>query len=510
MSAVHDLQRREAALLAQWRADPVSFVQFHFGLGRAVEYVEPLPGEPVLKEYLDWFQEEGLEALPTEDRICFLANKGPGKTAWEAWAIWWFMACHPLCNGAAVSYTGEQLSANLWKELRKWQQRSPYLKERFEWTAQKIKHREFPDEWWFEARSWPKTASPDEQATALAGLHADAIMCVMDESGAIPVGVLVTAEAILANKIHAHQVAKVIQAGNPTTLDGALYHAASKHRSKWWVREITGDPEDPKRARRVSRQWAADMIREHGREHPFVRINVLGKFPLEQSNALISRAAVQEAMRRELPSEAYSYAPKIIGVDPARFGEDRTVIVKRQGRAVLDEVKVMRGRDEAQIAGEVARIIVDWKADRCFVDDIGVGGGVVTILRHSGFEKIVVGVNSSRRDGVKAGFYNQRIEMWDRMREWIATGRLPQIDGLEDELSLPTYEYRAADNKMLLEDKDEMRKRLGKSPDIADAIAFTFAGPVPLDEAHTKLARRERQYGKAQSVRDIDSWRKRI
>lgn len=518
MNAPGLTDRKEAERLAIWRANPIRFVQDNFGLKRAHEYVEPQPGQPPPPDCMDYFQEEFLQALLTHDRICQLAAKGPGKTAGEAWAIWWFMACFALCKGAAVSYTGEQLSANLWTELRKWQQRSPYLMERFEWTATKLAHKKYGEEWKFEARSWPKTASPDEQATSLSGLHADAVMVVMDESGEIPVGVLRTGEAVLANKVHAHQRAWVIQAGNPSKLGHSLHFAAQRPET-WKVLHITGDPDDPKRARRISKSWAAELIREHGRDHPIVRINVLGLFPHDNSNALIPRSAVQAAMRLELPAEAWNYAPKVMGVDPARFGEDRTVISIRQGRVVHDGIKVFTGKDGVQVAGEVARLIVEHDIKRCFVDEIGIGASVLDTLNHSGFRQIVMGVNSAQRgDGIRKGYYNLRAQMWDLMRQWLVTenGRLPRIDGLEDELCEPRYEYRSADNLMLLEDKDEVRARLGRSPDYGDSIAFTFAGPVPFDKAFGAVAKRakQRSTGTAQMAtlptrENMNSWRRR-
>jgi phage terminase large subunit len=505
-------EQQEAHLVALWRADPIRFVCDNFGLKGAAEYREPVAGEPPPPECLDYFQEDFLRALLTHDRICQVAAKGPGKTAGEAWAVWWFMACFPLGRGAGISYTEAQLHANLWTELRKWQQRSAYLMERFEWTESKIARRgELGAEWKFEARSYPKTASAEEQATSLAGLHADAVMVVMDESGEIPVGVLKTAEGVLANKVHAYQFAWVIQCGNPSKHNGALHYAAKRPQT-WHVQHITGDPADPKRARRISAAWVAELIRDHGRDHPITRINGLGLFPLEDSRSLIPASRVQAAQKLELPEEAYSYAPLVMGVDPARTG-DRTVLTMRQGRVVFDEIKIMHGADGPQVAGEVARRIIEKKIARVFIDEIGVGYSVLDTLVHAGFGKVVQGVNSSSRDGLRKGYYNLRAQMWDLMRQWLVEegGRLPLINGLEDELCAPSYEYRAADNLMLLESKDDVKARLGFSPDLADSIALTFAGPVPLEKSLTDgvRARAGMQRGGAHmpTLQNRDDWR---
>jgi hypothetical protein len=200
--------REAAAKLAAWRRDPVMFVRENFR-------TEP-----------DAWQVDILRAFPADNRLAMTACKGPGKTAILAWLIWNFIATRPHANVACTSISGDNLQDGLWKELAKWQARSPFLMETFEWQKTRIISREAPATWWASARSWAKSASQEQQANTLAGLHADYMMFVIDEAGGVPLAVAATAEAALASGIES----KFVMAGNPTNTDGPLYAAATNQR----------------------------------------------------------------------------------------------------------------------------------------------------------------------------------------------------------------------------------------------------------------------------------------
>ena len=132
-----------------------------------------------------------------------------------------------------------------------------------------------------------------------------------------------------------------------------------------------------------------------------------------------------------------------------------------------------------QLAAKVAERISHWSPDAVFVDDGGVGGGVVDRLHQLGFRE-VIGVNfGGKADrggaGLRAG--NKRSEMWLAAREWLQRGALPRDELLAAELTAPMYAYNAA-NALMLEPKADMKRRGIPSPDVADAFALTFAYPV--------------------------------
>lgn len=491
--------------IQEWRASPVKYVHDVFGVKPAASFTsfaDPIPA-------MDWFQQEMLEALTTHDRLALQACKGPGKTCGLAWGMLWFLTVMPYPKVAAVSITGDNLRDNLWTELKKWIDRSRMLQQMFVWTASRVYHREAEETWWASARAFPKTATAEEQAAALSGLHGDHLMFVLDECGSIPIGVLETADAGLANRVSDRQVAKLMLAGNPTTIDGSLYYAAVDQRHNYWVKEIDADPANPKRARRISAEHAQSKIDDLGRDHDWVRVNILGKFPHGQENALIGLDDVTHAYEHLVLEEEIKHAPRLLGVDVARMGSNRTVLLKRQGRVVFDDVKQLRSRDEVQIAREIVRIIEDWDPVKIFIDTTGVGGGVYDILVHAGHAGRCVAVNSAAKKGIDKQFLNLRIQMWAAMARWLRGNdvHLPRIAGLTRELTAPTFWYRTEDNKMQLESKDDLKARGIESPDVADALALTFAFPVAPSVASAK-GTAGATAGKALTERTDGRWRR--
>jgi len=458
--------------ILRWRENILAFVREELG-------VEP-----------DAWQRDALEAFasprPEHRRISLQACAGPGKSALMAWCALWFMGCqgdagqHP--RGAAVAITADNLLANFWPELAKWQARSSYMSRAFTWTSSRFYSNDHSETWFLSARSWPKTANPDEQGTTLSGLHSEFVACFIDESGAIPTTVLRAGEQALSNCTFG----KMMQAGNPISTDGMLYAAASTLRHQWHVVVITGDPDDPKRAPRVDLEWAKTQIATYGRDNPWVASYILGKFPSSTFNTLLSVEDVEAAMNRHYREDAFGWAQKRIGVDVARFGDDRTVIFPRQGVAAFRPV-VMRAARTTEIAARVAKGIADWGAELTLVDDTGHWGhGVVDGLLAAGLPVVPVIASDQAMD---PRYKNRRAEMWLTMAEWVkGGGALPKIPEMVAELTQPTYTF--ASGRFQLEDKDMVKKRLGRSPDLADALAQTFALPDQPPDVLRRLQKR--------------------
>jgi len=179
-------------------------------------------------------------------------------------------------------------------------------------------------------------------------------------------------------------------------------------------------------------------------------------------------------MERVYRPEDIAAAPKVLGVDVARFGDDASVIFPRQGLVALPPIK-MRNADGIQGAGAVARRALDWKADAIFVDDTGGwGASWIDHLRTLGQAPIGVGFSSRPND---PRYDNKRTEMYFDLVQWIKNGgALPDVPELVAALSQTTYSFRG--DRLLLEPKEQVKARLGYSPDDADALALTFAQPV--------------------------------
>lgn len=435
-----------------WREDPVVFVR------------EVLGAEP------DAWQVDVLRAFVSNQRLALKACKGPGKSTVMAWCGWNFLLTRPHPKVVATSITGDNLRDGLWTEFAKWQAKSPLLKHAFAWSAERIVAKDHPETWWASARQWAKGADASQQANTLAGIHADYVLFLVDEAGGIPDGVVAAAEAGLSTGTET----KLFLSGNPTHLSGPLYRACTRDRSLYWVKEISGDPDDPNRAPRIDIEWARRQIEQNGRDNPWVLVNVFGKFPPGQSNALLGVEDVTDACRRSISFADVEHEPKILGVDVARFGDDRTVFFPRQGRAGMG-AKVFRNLNTMEVADQVALSIERWSPDAVFVDQTGVGAGVVDRLQQLGHN--VTGVDNGSK-ALDHRFADRRCEMWWKMADWIRSGGcLPDDSELISELTAPTYEFDAS-NKFRLESKKELKKRGLASPDKADALALTFTAPV--------------------------------
>ncbi len=450
---------RARAKLIRWRDDPVSFVRENF-------HAEP-----------DAWQIRALEAFasgdPAKKRISLQACAGPGKTGCLAWIGWNFLACHASMGehpkGAVVAVTKDNLKDNLWPEFSKWQQRSDYLKAAFTWQKERIFANDHAETWFLSARSWSKTANAEEQGRTLSGLHSQHVLALCDESGEIPVAVLKTGEQALSNCTFG----KIVQAGNPTSQDGMLYAAASTLRHLWHVIRITGDPDDPERSPRIDLEWAKAQVATYGRDNPWVQAYILGQFPPGSLNALLGVEEVEAAMGRHLEAHVFNWAQKRLGVDVARFGTDRSVIFPRQGLAAFRPI-VMRIQRTTDIAARVAMAVEKWGAETITVDDTGHWGhGVIDNLVAAGHNPIGIQFHGAALD---PRYRNRRAEMWIKMSEWVkGGGALPDMPELVGELTTPTYTF--VNGKFLLEDKDQVKARLGRSPDLADSLALTFAMP---------------------------------
>lgn len=373
----------------------------------------------------------------------------------------------------ATSITGDNLRDGLWAEMAKWQQRSRLLMEAFTWTKTRIFANDHPDTWFMSARQWSKSSDSMQQADTLAGLHADYILFLIDEVGGVPDAVAVAAEAALSTGIEC----KLIIAGNPTNLSGPLYRACTSEASLWKVIEITGDPDDPKRSSRIDIKWAREQIAKYGRDNPWVLINVFGKFPPSSLNALLGPDDMEAAFRRSVTPDSYAAARKILGVDVARQGSDSTVIAPRQG-IVGFKPRVLRIADTIQIAGEVAKAIRNWGAEVVNIDATGGWGyGVIDTLRSWGHTVNDINFSSKAFD---RQFANRRAEMAWNFAAWVKQGGcLPDMPELREEATAITYTHTESGDKLILEDKDIIKERLGRSPDLFDAFSLTFAIPTP-------------------------------
>lgn len=461
---MNKLNKEHATLvrtLAAYRADPMRMVWEQFG-------ATPDP-----------WQARVLKAFPHSQRLAMKACKGPGKSTILSWLILNFLLTRPRCKIAATSITKENLRDNLWSEIALWRSKSPLFCHLTEWTKERVFMREDPANWFATARAWSRDADEDQQANTLAGLHADYLLFILDEAGGIPDAVAAAAEGGLATGIET----KLAIAGNPTHLTGPLYRACNEDRAQWWVIEISGDPDDPRRAPRVSKKWAREMIQKYGVDHPWVRSGVLGKFPKFTEDALVTptdfQVALEKGARHRLrPTDE----PRILGLDVARYGTNLTVACLRIGEH-CPGFEAWAKQDTLFTARRAMELGTLWNVQEYRVDVIGVGGGVVDIMDQE-FRLPIFPIDSGSQAYESDRFANLRAEMNFALRTSYREQRIsldPTVrhyTTLQKEGTTLKYQYSGLGARLKIESKEEYRRRMGgASPDYWDAHVMAFGDP---------------------------------
>lgn len=225
--------------------------------------------------------------------------------------------------------------------------------------------------------------------------------------------------------------------------------------------------------------WRRNKLRELGDPLLFRQ-----EYPATPSEAFVT-TGIDSFIQGEVVSQARrdwrveGYGPVVVGVDPARFGKDRTSIVFRQGRKAWG-LEYIKHADNMTLAGRIRKILEGpAKVERIFID-VGGGAGVVDRLHEMGFKTNVRAINFGGSPSDSVRYRNKRAEMWGEMKEWLCQEmpvQIPDDDALHADLVAPSYKYTSS-NQLLLEAKEDMAKRGLRSPDGADALALTFAEPV--------------------------------
>jgi hypothetical protein len=446
--------------IASYGTNPLRYVQSAFAWGE---------GELAGHNGPDAWQEKVLTAIgehltsPTSHRALRLAvasGHGVGKSALIAWLILWAMSTRPHLTGVLTANTRNQLETKTWRELALWHGRVAN-RHWFTMTASRIASVTHPDTWFVAAVPWSK-----DRPEAFAGLHGKYVLMLYDEASAIADPIWEVTEGAMTTP-----GALWFAFGNPTRTRGRFRECFGRGRNRWRTFQV-----DARNARLASREQIDDWIADYGEDSDFVRVRVKGEFPRIGSTQFIPPALVDAARARRSLGEG----ALVMGIDVARFGDDQTVFLFRQGEAVK-HIQRFRGLDTMQVAARAGEEIVKRRPHAVFVDGIGVGSGVVDRLRQLGF--IVCDVNAGAAASNARMYANRRVEMWGKMRDWLrAGGCLPRDDAaLADDLTAPEFSFDST-NRIALERKQDLRARGLASPDAADALALTFAEPVWPDQ----------------------------
>jgi hypothetical protein len=473
MPAAAEHDRRLHAEIGALRFDPLGYVLYAFPWGRAGTALADEPGPEEWQR--DVLKRLGAGLLDTGEalRLAVASGHGIGKSALVAWIILWAMSTRRDTRGVVTANTAGQLRTKTWPELAKWH-RLAINRDWFVHTATALAAADRARErtWRVDAITWS-----ENNTEAIAGLHNKGrrAFALFDEASAIPDPVWDTVEGALTD---AGTELFWLAFGNPTRGTGRFREcfAGGRFAHRWQGRQI-----DSRDVAMTNKAQIDSWVKDYGEDSDFVRIRVRGIFPRAGSLTFIDGERLDAAVARPLVADPA--APLVMGVDIARHGEDQTVIGFRRGLDArsLPAVK-FRLPDLMQVASRVMEQVGLHKPDAVFVDSTGIGWGVHDRLRQLGCPHLV-GVDfagkADRSDlgDAAARYANKRAEMWGFLKEWAKAGCLPDDRELLAELGAVEYGYDAAD-ALLLERKDDMRRRGLASPDDADALALTFAYPV--------------------------------
>lgn len=491
--------------LARFTYDPLGFVLWAFPWGEEGTALEDEPGPEQWQ--VDQLTRIGARLKAGADIGVVIeedisSGHGIGKSAEVAWLILWAISTHEDTRGVVTANTDTQLRTKTWAELAKWYQLF-IAKKLFTLTATAI----FIANDNVREKAWRIDGVPwsENNTEAFAGLHnkGKRIIVLFDEASTIADLVWEVARGALTD---ANTQIIWLRYGNPTRTSGEFFKQCSSPRRPDRYHRV-----DARDVRFTNKGQIAAWIDEYGEDSDFVRVRVKGMFPRAGYANFISPELVTQARRRRLPLAVYQTFPKVLAVDPARFGDDFSVITLRQGLKVHWQVK-LSGFDGPDLAGRVFALLRnDDKRQResndptqriesaagcsCIVyDAIGNGADLDSALRRMQGLPLLIPVMWGQPAKDSKQYFNQRSECWGKMRDWLEAGQVPDDDELADQLVSLDYGNDGL-FRIQLQSKKDMKKNGGKSPDCADSLALSFI-PELIDRrvttAKAKPVRRRR------------------
>lgn len=422
------------------------------------------------------YQADVLTQLATRRRVAQSGPHGLGKTTTAALAVHWFALGSELAqvDWKAVTTAGawRQLERFLWPEIKLWAGRLkwdtiglPVYNARHEMLALNLK-----------LKHGSAFAVASDEPSLIEGAHAQRILYVFDESKAIKADTFDAAEGAFSTGD-----AYALASSTPGAPSGRFYdiHQRKPGYEDWATRHVTKT--EVIAAGQMSVDWADQRRRQWGVDSAIYANRVLGEFHADDTDSVIPLGWVEAANERwrlwedagfpELPGRRF------FGVDVARGGSDRTIIAARQGHGVYPLERHSKADTMATVGHVAAKLTHPFYA--AIVDVIGVGAGVVDRLREQGKPTIAFNGSASPTGTDRSGeiiFLNRRAQAWWHLRELLDPAYDPQLclppdDELTGDLVGPRWWFTSS-GKVQLEAKDDVRARIGRSPDAGDAVVY--------------------------------------
>ncbi len=399
------------------------------------------------------------------------SGHGVGKSVMVAWLVHWLMSTRPHCQGVVTANTSAQLVTKTWASIQRWLTLC-LTGHWFVINNARMYHPAHPTSWF----CTPQTCK-EENSEAFAGQHAadSSSFYINDEDAAI------------ADRIHEVEEGGLTDGepfiflfGNATRTTGAFHRAVFGSQRDRWTPTVV----DSRASRFTNKGQIAEWIQDYGEESDFVRVRVRGLPPTASDLQFIDSATVRAAQQR--PVAALGDEPLVCGLDLARGGADECVFYFRRGADARSIAPIRVPGEHARDSMHLVTLAADVldrhydgrKVAMVFVDATGgsVGGPIADRLRQLGHRNVVdVQFGGQSPDATIA---NMRAYMWSKMRDWLrAGGAINATAALEMDLTGPGY-FHDKQDRVLLESKEQMKKRGMDSPDDGDALALTFAHAV--------------------------------
>ena len=456
--------------LGRFYDDPYGYVMYIFPWEQKGTPLENFSGpkkwqEKYLKKLGRDIKARGFDGSTPVDPIrkSTASGHGIGKSALTAWLIKFISDTRPFSKGVVTANTADQLRTKTWGELGKWHEMS-LTRSYFIYSATRggmsLRNKQHPETWRCDALT-----CREENSEAFAGQHTanSTSFYIFDESSAIPEKIFEVAQGGLTDG-----EPMFFLFGNPTRNTGFFRSTFGKLRHRWDTLQI-----DSRTVEGTNKKLFAEWVVDYGIDDDFCKVRILGQFPSSSVTQFIPMSLVEEAQKRKLHSSQYSFAPRILGIDVAWEGDDRSSIVYRQGlfsKVLFKGVHV----DPKALGTLVIQFEDELHIDATFVDR-GAGAGLITYLQLLGRSPIAINFGHKSMD---PAYYLMRSKMWGGIKTWLEGGGSLD-DGQEMCDDLVGVEYqRRADGSIQLETKKSMKDRDLASPDLGDGLALTFAQPV--------------------------------
>lgn len=403
-----------------------------------------------------------LNSVKKHRKTTVRTGHGVGKTYTCGRIVPWFMFAFPKSIVITTAPTNRQVKNQLWKEIR-----TAHKNATKKLGGKMMKTRYEIDEDWFAIGF--TVGDGDDASDKFQGWHAENILIIVDEASGVSPDVYDAIEGVMSGGV----TVRLLLTGNPLRRTGDFAESWSDSTYNTVHIPSTDSPNVQEGEIVIpgltTKEWVDDMRKKYGEDSDVYRVRVLGQPPQKESDTLIGIDTIEAAKNKD--REKYGET-EVIGLDPARFGDDKTAFVYRRGN-YSEVMRTIDKQDTMECAGQAMDYLREFPNAVVRIDITGgLGAGVFDRLKEQKYHDRVEGVNVGESATNSDRYYNLRTEGWYQIRDWLEDAILEDHPDW-DQLAHPKYEIRST-GQLRLESKKKMKKRGVDSPNIGDALALTF------------------------------------